>query len=321
MDEYENLRNMQVIDREVFFYLCQRTDKETGFIGIKTRVSRSGIALDLSERPEPGRGVRPLWVITSDQVKDSILRLVKAGLLRPHSEAKKKSALVVSRVFFEKWLQRDRSVKKEVPQRFPDKLPESESEIINANNKLEEYKPPASPVGTGEVPRTRYISSTTTDGGQFSMTLDWQPTESELRAILFRAVGGQTSVEALDPAWIADFVAYWSSNIGRQYSQSQWTMRFAQDVIRYVRDPEFAARKFGGAGSAAKGEKRAVDVGSKSLPDWARLPKSDDELIGWSRRHGYGDADSGDGWQEFRAKLKIKINRRLAADGLAKVSW
>ena len=314
-EEYDIVCQMQVIDREVFFYLAQRTDHETGLVGDKCRVSRSGIALDLSERMEPGRR-RACWVINSSDVKDSLRRLCNAGLLSALAESKKGETLRFARVFFVDWLQWRQSVKKQVPQQVPQRFPEHALEINNDINQLELNKQTGSPEVPQQVPRTINITTTTSEPEkQFAMSLEWSPNETELRAMLFRSVGSKYKIEDIKPEWLADFVSYWHVHPGRQYTQSQWTNKFFQNVVLYFRDPAFVARKFGG------GQSGSGSANKSTLPDWARLPKNDSDLVSWAKRNGFGEADSGDGFAEFRAKLQRKINQRLSENNLQKVSW
>jgi hypothetical protein len=319
--EYDIVCQMQVIDREVFFYLAQRTDGKTGVVGDRVRVSRSGIALDISERMTPGkRGA--VWAVTSDNVKDSIDRLVSIGLFKRLSKVGKGSSLVLSRVFLVDFLSEHYSVKKQVPQRFPDQLPDELSIIDNNINNIEENEATGSPLKTPEVPRTNNISTTTEAEKPFAMSIDWQPSENELRMILFRSVGSKHKIEDIDARWLGEFVGYWFSMTGRMMTQRQWTARYAANVVRYFSDPAMVARKFGGGVSGvAVGKQAAYEANSKALPDWARLPRGDEELVGWSKRFGFGDPEMGDGWIEFRAKLKQKINRRMVEANMAKVSW
>jgi hypothetical protein len=321
-EEYEILRNMQVIDREVFYYLEQRMDRKTAVIGKAVKVSRSGIALDLSERSEPGRR-RAVWVINASDVKDSLRRLCKAGLLRSETAAES-AVLVFVRVFFEGWLLRDKSVQKQVPRQVPQGFPGIDSEIVNNNKALEVTKPENNQELPRQVPPTIYITSTTTDEFEkpVAMSIDWQPLETDLRALLFRSGGSKYKIEDIDQRWLGEFVGYWFSMPNRLMTPRQWTAKFASSVIRYFSDPDLVARKFGAATcGVAVGQQAAVEANHRALPDFAKLPRDDNALVTWSLRHGYGDPDPGDGWAEFRAKLKQKINRRLQAEGLAKVSW
>lgn len=322
-EEYDKVFTMQVIDREVFFYLCQRTDHKTGTVGQRLRVSRSGIALDISERMVPGKRSK-CWVVSASDVKHAIERLVLAGLLNRLSKAEKGIDLVLERVFFVQYLQTHKSVKKQVDRPVDRKLSGYNQETNNNISELEENKPTAYPEVDRQVDRTIYINtSTTTDAEKpFALSIDWQPTESELRAILFRSVGSKHKIEDIDPRWLGEFVGYWFSMPGRMMTQRQWTAKYSANVIRYFSDPDLVARKFGGGVSGVTvGRQAAFDAGARNVPDFARLPKSDEELISFAKRFAYGDPDPGDGWIEFRSKLKLKINRRLAELNLPKVSW
>lgn len=317
--EYDILRQMQVIDREVFYYLEQRMDRETGVIGKKVAVSKGGIALDLSERTTPGKR-RACWVISANDVKHSLTRLCAAGLLESFSESGFNKSLIVARVFFVKWLNRDKSEQKQVAPVVAHRLPVEQFENTNQNNSLHDKNTEGVEQVAHEVAPTILINTTSTTSAEtpFAMSINWQPSENELRALLFRSVGSKHKIEDIDLRWLGEFVGYWFAMPGRVMTQRQWTAKFAANVIRYFNDPDLVARKFGGA-VAVQGA--AVEASARGLPDYAKIPKDDQAMLAWSSKHGYGDPDPGDGWQEFRAKLKQKINRRLQAEGLAKVSW
>lgn len=322
-EEYEILRNMQVVDREVFYYLEQRMDRKTGEIGRVVPVSKGGIALDLSERTTPGKR-RACWVISSVDVKNSLRRLCDVGLLESLSESGFSQSLVVARVFFVKWLNRDKSEQKQVTPEVTHRSPLDICENTNEISGLHDVNLKTIKQVNPEVTPTIYINtSTTTDAEKpFAMSINWQPSENELRALLFMSVGSKHKIEDIDPRWLGEFVGYWFSMPGRLMTQRQWTAKYAANVIRYFSDHDLVARKFGGGVSGVTvGKQAAFDANARSLPDFARLPRSDEELIGWSKRFGYGDPDPGDGWPEFRSKLKQKINRRLIEQNLPKVSW
>ncbi len=319
-DEYSVLSQMRILDREVFYYLEQRMDRETGVIGKKVKVSYGGIALDISERMSPGRR-DALLVFTSKQIEHAVGRLVSEGLLKRLESVRDRRQLVVVRIFFAEYLFRHKSAKKQVgsglveggDEYLLDNSIEIKDIITNGNS--------MSCVNLDEVGTTIYISSSTTKPeDRFSMNLEWSPTESDLRAILFRAVGSKHKLEDIDPAWLANFVAYWSGQGGRQMTQQQWTAKFAGDVVRYFRDPAFVAAKFG-SGSQGAGAGQAQPSNGKAMPDWARLPRGDDELSAWAVKHGYGDAFMGESYKDFRDRLRGLINRRLRSNNLAKVVY
>lgn len=321
--EYDILRNMQVIDREVFYYLEQRMDKKTGVIGHKSPVSKSGIALDLSERMTPGKR-RACWVISASDVKHSLERLCLSGLLSAMSESGFNQSLIVARVFYVKWLQTRLSDQKQVDPVVDHRLTVCDEKNHSLNNGLnDKNKTESTEVDRQVDPTITVISSTTTGADKpFVMSIDWQPTESDLRAILFRSLGSKHKIEDIDARWLGEFVGYWFAMPGRAMTQRQWTAKYAANVVRYFGDADLVARKFGGQSCGVRvGQEAAFKDSGRVLPDYAKLPKDDNAMLNWSVRHGYGDPDPGDGWADFRAKLKQKINRRLESNGLEKVRW
>jgi uncharacterized phage protein (TIGR02220 family) len=47
------------------------------------------------------------------------------------------------------------------------------------------------------------------------------------------------------------------------------------------------------------------------LPDWAKMPKGDDQLTMWARKYGYGEAIGNESADQFRQRLQRKIDERM----------
>lgn len=323
------IADMQIIDRDVFRYLCKFTDYQTCVIGRKVRVSYGGMALDLSERTERRRSMDKVVNRTSKQIENSVSRLINAGLFERFSESGYNSNLILLRKKMADFIKQDSSAKNEDGSVVGSVVGSVYAQLMKLfyieNNGIEIIIRKTNSVDSGVVGSafgtTSNISTTTNETEKpFAMSIDWQPSENELRMILFKSVGSKHKIEDIDARWLGEFVGYWFSMPGRLMTQRQWTAKFAANVIRYFSDPEMVARKFG-AGGVSVGKQASYEANSRALPDWARLPRNDDELVGWAKRHGFGEAESGDGFMEFRAKLRIKINRRLEESNLAKVVW
>lgn len=50
------------------------------------------------------------------------------------------------------------------------------------------------------------------------------------------------------------------------------------------------------------------------LHDWAKVPRDDGKLNNWAHLHGYPAAAPGDSYPGYRAKLRVCVSRRIAAD-------
>jgi len=312
--EYEVLMQMNVIDREVFYYLAQRTDQSNALRGRKCKISRSGIALDLSEREYSGRR-RPLWVISSDDVKHSIERLVKSGLLRRFGESGKGAVIILSRVFLQKYLIENKSVQKQVARRLPGRLPGFEENKINKNNGLEEISTEGCPLNNGKVARTIYTSISTIADKPFSMTLDWKRDVNDLRMILMRS---GCSLEKINKDWITEFISYWWGRQERKLTKNQWTAKLASQLIGYLRNPELYDQLHGRRLNNER-EQQYVERNSKELPKWAKPPRDDNALGEWMRINGYGDGPIGLVISQTRVWLRGEIDKRMAAQGLPKI--
>lgn len=323
-DEYDIVCQMQVIDREVFFYLAQRTDGQTGVIGKRCRVSYGGMALDLSERASPGRR-NGLMVFSSTDMRNSVERLVKCGIFKRFSKVGQGNNLLLRREILARFLTTHNSDQKQVSRRLVGYLSGDSSENSNENNDMEQKKTRGCQDDSNEVSRTNIHQYQHRDGKPgkesvndvFSMNLEWKPSENELRMILFRAGGSQFKVEAIDPAWVSEFVAYWWGQQGRQLSQQQWTAKLANQIIKYFKTPGYFEQCQGIRPQDLGQQKRPAEANSRNLPDWARMPKSDDDLVNWARRHGYGEAQEQHTYRQFREALREKVNVRLREINLA----
>ncbi|MBA4152359.1 MAG: hypothetical protein C0509_07345, partial [Acinetobacter sp.] len=138
-DEYAILRDMKIVDREVFFYIAERTDKKTAISGVISKISRAGIALDISERMEPGRR-NTLITFSADDVKNAINRLIGAGLLESLSDQGQRNFLVVKRKIFADYLGKGSCAQKQVTRPVTQRLSGQENENSNINNDLRELK-------------------------------------------------------------------------------------------------------------------------------------------------------------------------------------
>jgi len=319
-DEMEILRDMQVVDREVFYYLSQRTNHADGVIGKVCKVSYGGMAFDLSERVGAGRKSN-LWVVSSRNVRNSVERLKSVGLLVSFSQQGKGNPLLLVRVFFAEYVKQNSSVKTEVSRGLAFRL-SGDSEDISMNNNALDNK-----TGRGWQGKREEVSITLLQhqqqqseikNGAFVMTLDWQPTADDLNMILFRAFGNRYKMDDIDLAWVSEFVGYWYSQENRQHTQREWTVKLGAKVVDYFRRPELFDKLRGASGGSGKGA--YVEGNSSRLPDWARPPKEDAALVGWMRKHEYGDAPSGFDFSQTRGWLRRQIDQRVADSNLPKIS-
>lgn len=136
------------------------------------------------------------------------------------------------------------------------------------------------------------------------MTMDWQPTQDEFTMIMHRA---GYSLEKVDKLWIREFIDHWASEGKRHHSQAGWTKRLAYRMIDYLRSPGLYDRLHGI-------DKAGVNPGKKQsggLPEWARMPRDDEELPQWAQANGYGQAPVGVSYLQFRNLLRCKVEQRL----------
>jgi hypothetical protein len=315
-EELDILWQMKVIDREVFFYLAQRTDYKTGVIGRRCRVSRGGIALDISERMEPGRRDK-VWLVDSDDIKNSIRRLIKVGLYQCLSKAVKGSDLILARVFLVEKLAEHQSAQKQVTQRLPDRLPSINAEIANQNNEIEKESMIGYPGKMPEVTRTNIHQHQQSADKPFAMSLDWKPLENEMHTILIMAGVGHL-LNNIDPAWQTEFISHWWGESGRQHTQQQWTKKLAMQIIGYLRNPGLFDQQRGQRVQQEQG-KQYFEKNSRALPGWAKPPRDDNALSDWLRANEFGDAPAGYDYQQTRGWLRREIDKRMSAAGMPKL--
>lgn len=316
-DEYNIVCQMQVVDREVFFYLAQRTDSR-GFIGKKCRVSYGGMALDLSERDSPGRRTS-LWIVTSNDIRNSVRRLISAGILRCESVSSRTNQLILSRVFFANSSNEDRSVQKQVTRRLPDRLPGHENNNVTNINNIDDVKEIGYQTNKREVTTTNiHQLHHRSDETIFVMSGKWLPDEQRLRVSLFNVFGSKFTIGDIDPMWVEEFRLYWEAR-GIKLSQAAWMKKFTQLIIIYLQIPGEFERRHGVRKRDYQNGSTHVERSSKQLPEWARPPRDDDALLNWMRKHGFGDGPAGVSVDGTRGWLRRQIDLRMAENNLPKI--
>jgi hypothetical protein len=301
--ELEILREMQPLDRDVFNYLAERVDFETGMIGRSRKVSYGGMAYDLSEHEAERRRRESLRTVTSKQVENSIARLVNAGLLSRLSKSGFNQSLLLVRVFWVAALGKGTCAQKPDGSQLGVLLGALNKLSSNKNNNIESNSQSSQEARREAVGTTSITQQQQQADEKFTMRLDWQPTADEFEVLLFRA---GKRMDAVQQEWVAEFVAYWFGEGKRQYSQREWTARLAMRVVDLLRDPGRFERERGGQ------QAKLPPTSSRSgLPEWARIPRNDDDLTPWAMRHGYGAADVGWNWLQYRGALQCAVEARL----------
>jgi hypothetical protein len=301
--ELEILREMQPLDRDVFNYLAERMDIQTGVTGVSRRVSYGGMAFDLSEHDGERRCPETLRKLTIDQVRNAVRRLVRQGVLRAMSEKGKGNDLVLMRVFWVDCLGLGSCVQKADASSMPDQMTRVIGFLHSKINEIQSDKQSRCQAKTRPDAITSITHQQQQADERFVMSLDWQPSADEFEMMLFRA---GKRVDAVQSEWVAEFVAYWFGEGKRQYTQREWTARLAMRVVDLLRDPGRFERERGG-----QRDKSPSTAPRAGLPEWARIPRNDDDLTPWAMRHGYGAADIGWNWLQYRGALQCAVEARL----------
>jgi hypothetical protein len=286
--------------------LAERVDYDTGIIGRSRRVSYGGIALDLSERDVARRIKDNLVKVSAREVRNAVLRLVNVGILSSMSEKGFHHDLVLSRVFFVDLLSGDNSVKNPVGITVGLQLAFIAGKFNNGINELQQNNETRIDSVGISVGITSLQHTTTTrarENGIFTMMLDWKPDDQILIKIL--AMDGFV-LEKVNKAWISEFITYWFSRQDVLLSQPQWTTKLARLLQEYLAHPGLYEQR---RGINKPGETPGFK--NLDLPDWARLPRDDQQLVSWMRHFGYGDPPAGLDYKQARSFLQRQVDIRL----------
>jgi len=323
-EEYEIISQMQVIDREVFFYLAQRTDKSTGLVGKQCRISYSGMAFDLSERVTPGRRSEPI-VWRSDDVRNAVRRLVSQGVIVSVSKKGKGNNLYLYRVFLVESLAQERCAQKQVTSRLPSRLPvDNEGKTIK-NNGLKHENTEGYHDKTREVTITNIQHHQQGATNAKSMSLDWTPDANVLATMFHMAFGQRITPDRIDPFWKTEWISYWWSRPDVKQTEQQWNRKYATAMIRYLKNPGLFEKLHGLDKPSEQVNSRAIHKPyvetTKNLPEWAKIPKEDDQLVIWGERHGYGHGPNGYNANQLRAHYRKMVAVRLEENKLPKIIY
>jgi len=302
-DELDILRDMQPLDRDVFNYLAARVDFVTGLIGNPMRVSYGGMALDLSERDQARRVKGDLLKLTPTQARNSVKRLITAGLLCSLSKKGAHCELVLRRVFWVKALEQSSSVKNPDDRLLTFGLTLAANVFGLINNSLDDKN--QSSYHNKINPDDITLNNLLLLGGddRFAMFLEWQPSEDELSMIFHRAGVDRKKIKK---EWETEFVSYWWADQKRCCTQQKWTQMYGKQMVGFLRNPERADALCGVGGSKPK------LAGPEHYPDYARIPRDDAQLVPWMRLYGYGDPLPGHDYRQARAYLQRAVDKRLS---------
>jgi len=293
-DELAVLRDMQPLDREVFYYLAERMDIDSGVIGSSVKVSYGGMALDLSERNGERRRKETLRVVTMCGARESVRRLVAAGLLQAAKTNEQDKQLVVRRVFWAAFLGLGYCDQKTDPSKTPEQLSVYKCVFDRIFNNLYVKNKSSPQLNSEPVPRTlnnNINNNTPALIDEFSMFVNWEPCDT-LAALLGRC---GVRMDQLDPSWLGLFVSYWLSVPERRYSQAGWTQKLVAYLVGNIRQ---------GVAGKPSSERPVKAKNYEHVPERFRVPRDDVELVAWSRKWGYGDARVGEDYRALRNRLR-----------------
>ena len=281
------------LDAKLYYYLFNRMDDDS-VAGTLHRVSRGRIALDLSEKGGQGKR-KQLITFTANDVDVALLRLERAGLIRRVSDD---ANLMIK---FSGWIEDARSfTQNEVPNHVPNKYGTSHE----AKTFIKQDSYATSQVGSSddvpmEVPTI--ITTTTTMGMPFVMTLDWKPSNQ---------FGKRLDVHGIKPeqvftGWVGEFSSYWQTQPQVRLTQDKWEHKLVQNIISRLKNPNI--------GTSAKALKvvppkpTSTGQGAAVVPfKRASVPNTYDasELQHWALKNGFRAAKVGESIDQYKLALR-----------------
>jgi hypothetical protein len=306
-DESEIVRDMQPLDRDVFYYIAERMDFETGVTGQRVRISYGGMAYDLSEHNTERRASGLLRKLTIDQVRNAVRRLISRGVLKSHSEKGKSNDLLLERVFWVRCMGLGYSVQKPDARQMPDQITALARFLLSKIKRLKEENQSSCQPKTGPDAITLNTINQSNSDDKFSMRLDWRPTADEFEVLLYRS---GFRVDQVNPDLITEFVSFWSSpeQRGRVETQYGWTRKLVMQVLKYLRHPGLFEQQ---QGIRLQAEKKSGKAKASGLPEWAGPPRDNTALGRWMRQYDYGDGPPGLTMDQTRNWLTPRIEARL----------
>ena len=239
-DEGEpNAPIMHAIDSDVFAYCCTHTDWATGRIGQDTALSYAGIAVALNE-DIPRKASRSLRQVKRRCVRNSVERLIKAGLFIRQSLSKRQigvnqNQLILERFFWRELLQTDDLASN----------PDSR-QIAGLMTQLLKHKP-FNNGELGESTSKSYANRCSPDricknnpitksqNRVFRLSLTWQPDRKFVNTFL--QVSG-FSDQQIEKIWFGKYVQYWSKQPVMR-TQQEWSEHFANHMQSYLLRPGY----------------------------------------------------------------------------------
>lgn len=313
------------LDRNVFAYLVDLIDLNTGLIGRPFKVSNSRIACDISEKGGQGTKQVPI-VFTTDHVRNAIKRLCDYGVFERLSMKGQGGNLLLRACI--------RSTNANPSHSFnqnevTDKLPASYQSQVSENKgdntssttpsygevtiSIPSFLPTTSE--SADTSQSTAVTSSTEVTGKnrnqtgdqdmttlMSMSLDWEPT-AEFKNMINEMKPSKSTVLNLQAAMM-DFKLYWSGQ-NLQLNQSAWQAKlFRNDLKGLLTGESLPVRTQKPKTAAAK-------------PPPTMTPKVPDKLYGallqqWGVRNGFRKVNPGESDDRYRQQLRNHVNRNNA---------
>ncbi len=325
-EELDVVDQMQVLDRQVFQYLCRRTNWKTGVIGKADvcKVSYGGMSLDLSERSKSGR--RSVLTFSSADVRNSVRRLIKEGVLASLSGNRKGCDLMLARPILQSWLRTGKSVQNIFTISLPFNNHVNESEKDRKFKDIETNRNDSLPFNNRTFTTTPIQQHHQQGAANAkSMSLDWKPNANVLATMFHMAFGQRITPDRIDPFWKTEWISYWWSRPDVRQTDQQWNRKYATAMIRYLKKPGLFEKLHGLDEAPEQVNSRAIHKPyvetTRNLPEWAKIPKDDDKLVIWGERHGYGHGPNGYNANQLRAHYRKMVAVRLEENKLPKIIY
>lgn len=296
------------LDRNVFAYLVDCIDLETGLIGTRHKVSHSRVAGDISERSQQGKKSEPI-VFTAQGVRNAIGRMIEIGLYDRVSQ-KGKGGTLVLRACIEKFsytpdsIPSHESASKKVNMKLTGSyhLNNQHNQSLNAENDT--------PLNEKVTINSSYLLTNTPPsvieaGTRRSMFLSWQPSE-EFKKEINKAWPASPEMLKHMKACIMTFKSYWLTQ-KVEFSQDEWQMKLWRNDL----EPLLTGKRI----PMASNQGAAQRTPSKPYTPKPKLLKVPDKLFGrvlqdWAKNNaGFREFVPGEDDNQYKQVLRNHIER------------
>jgi hypothetical protein len=312
--ERDILLDLHAVDERIFNYLAERTDYATGNIGIKSAVSYSRMALELSENI-PRKAITKQVRISRKQAEVSVNRMNKVQLLTRINTSSSNKKLTLVRPYWQKIMLINNSVQNPDGSQLGQLMIKLNSGYFNTNSHLQNDS--KSRWETNTRPDGTNLSTTTTNNSihSFAMHDDWQPSEHFAERVKTAGFNIQHDDKLLYDYALVEMRMYWMSDQpDRTYNQIGWERTLLKSMqhtkVQGVQDA-ITAPQISSVGINTP--KTTTKPGTPSKPTIPPVPNPSNEaqLLRWIKAAGAPQPDRGESTPRYCNRMKDWRNRKI----------